>query len=236
MALQDPVWYVVKDSFEAAKGMQTIRLIPEKASGFSFKPGQFIALRQYDENKQVYRRMYSIASSPNKPGELEFTIRVLGTFTQRLAALKPGARIELDGPYGMFVFDESKPNSVFLAGGCGITPFMSMTRYALEKNLPNRITLFYSSREQCGTPYTQELREMEKKNPNFKLVITLTRETPSGWSGETGRIDEKMLKKYVGALEDPQYYICGTPDMSKGTKEMLLSLGVPKEQIHMEGW
>ena len=236
MALKEPAWYVVKEIFDAASGIRTMRLAPEKPVDFSFRPGQFIALRQSDEQGNVYRKMYSVASSPLKPGEIEITFRVLGVFTQRMAAFKPGDRILLDGPYGAFVFDESKPNAVFLAGGCGITPFMSMLRYAAEKKLANKITLFYSCRNKAESPYTNELEQLAQQNPNLTLVCTLTREQPPGWKGELGRVDGNMLKKYLRGLEDAQFYICGTPEMSKGFSDMLQQLGVKKESIHMEGW
>ncbi len=91
--------------------------------------------------------------------------------------------------------DYTKP-AVFVAGGIGITPFMSMIRYATKENLPHKIFLFYSNCRPEDSAYLEELKQKEKENHNFRLIATMTQMENSklSWHGETGYINEAMIK------------------------------------------
>jgi NAD(P)H-flavin reductase len=204
-----------------------------------FKPGQFTMLHLLDNNGQsVDKRPYSIASSPLSK-HLELCIKILpeGRFTQKLDTLKKGTTIGVEGAWGNFHYHE-ETNAVFLAGGTGVAPFLSVLRYLNEKKINGNFALFYSVRAREFILYRKELEQLSK-NPNFKIVITLTREEPKAWKGECGRITTAMLKKHVpqlAALGSVYFYICGPMEMAMSIHESITSSGVKKEKVFFEGW
>ena len=206
----------------------------EKPAGFTFLPTQFTILRLNTDLGPDARRM-SLASSPTRP-YLEYAVRVSDSpYKKAFAALRPGDGVALFGPIGDFVLRETRP-AVFLAGGIGITSLKGMAEYAADKALPIPIRLLYSSRNEEEIAYRAELDALEKQNPNFRVVYTLTRSTDDGWKGLTGRIDQRLLKEATDGLVDPVYYVVGTPGMVAGTWRLLHDLGVPEDDIEFEAF
>jgi ferredoxin-NADP reductase len=136
----------------------------------------------YDDEKGP-RRHISVVTSPNERGVLGLCTRLRDTaFKRSLAELPIGADVEVEEPKGTFLLPEDTDRSyVFIAGGIGITVFRCMLRYIDEEGLPHRVTLVYSNRDRESTAFLDELTELEQKNPNFLLVLTMTDD--SGWDG-----------------------------------------------------
>ena len=130
---------------------------------------------------------------------------------------------------------ETRP-AVLVAGGVGITPFKGMAEYAADKGLPIPIRLAYSNRTEDEIVYRQELDALEARNDRFRVMYTLTRATDNAWRGRTGRIDRDFLKETARGLEDPIYYVTGTPGMVVGTLRLLRSAGVPEAEIEYEAF
>ena len=130
-----------------------------------------------------------MVTSPNDRGVLGLATRVRDSaFKRSLAELPVGAEVDVEQPKGDFLLPEdTEQEYVFIAGGIGITVFRSMLRYIAEESLPHRVTLVYSNRDVESTAFLGELQELERANPNLRLVLTMT-EDPS-WDGETRRID-----------------------------------------------
>jgi NAD(P)H-flavin reductase len=200
-----------------------------------FIPGQYclVSIEGNEEFKDE-KRPFTFANSPTKKDGLQLTIKKMGKFTSALHELNEGDLLDIEGPKGESLnFDESVGDDVvFIAGGSGITPFISAIRYAVEKNLSNKLTLIYSNRKKDDIIYKDELEKLSDEG-KIKLVNTLTKED---WDGETGRIDEELIKKYVDNLKEKTYYICAPPSMVKAMNKLLKEMGIDKKKIKWEDW
>jgi ferredoxin-NADP reductase len=107
---------------------------------------------------------------------------------------------------------------------------------AAKEKLPHRIFLFYSNRRPEDAPFLDELQALEKENPNYKLVASMTEMAKShqSWHGEVGRIDKEMLARYLKDAVSPIYYIAGPPEMVKGLHTMVHEAGVDDDDVRAE--
>ncbi len=214
----------------------TYTFILEKPVGFVYKPGQFVQVKENmpDPDPRGNRRSLSLASSPTEDVLQITTQDGPSMFKQYLHNKKVQDTIEFIGPLGHFVLDEGDLPALILAGGIGITPFRSMILYAADKKLSKPIVLIHSNRNQSDILFLEEFKEAEKRNPNFKLIETLTQETDPNWTGQKGRITPEFLNTHVPDFKDRELYVCGSVPMVHGVLEMLHSLGLPDEQINRE--
>jgi ferredoxin-NADP reductase len=123
-----------------------------------------------------------------------------------------------------------------LAGGIGITPFRSILFRAAKENLPHRIFLFYSNHRPEDAPFLEALQKLEKENPNYKLIATMTdmEKSKQPWDGETGPVNKEMLERYLQRAGSPIYYVAGPAGMVKGLHTMLNQAGVDDDDIRTE--
>ena len=182
-------------------------------------------------------RHFTIASSPTEHDYVLISTRIRNTpYKQKLSSLAEGTRIMEWGPQGEFILKEDSP-AVFLSGGIGVTPFRSMIKYATDKNLPTKIVMFDSNRNEQNILYQKEFDDWAAKNKNLRMIYAVSDDIPSGWTGEKGRIDREMIKRHVdgNALDESIFYICGPPGMLKAMQELLQKdLQIPKERIKIE--
>ncbi len=201
-----------------------------------FTPGMFAMLEYRNESYKV-ARAFSIANAP--PSDyFEFLIALIhGQLTSRLEAAKTGDVYYLSAPYGQFKFDiESASKLLFLAGGTGLAPFLSMLRQA--KSLSKKIdcVLLYSVKYPDEIINKEELNAMGQEL-GMKLTVTVTRpKEGDGWNGETGHVDAEMILRHTADFKERTAYICGPPAFVKGLKEALVSLGVNERSIKAEMW
>jgi ferredoxin-NADP reductase len=201
----------------------------EKPAGFEFKAGQFLTWSLIDPpetDAEGTRRIFSIASAGYED-DLMMTTRIRDTaFKRVLKALPEGAEIAISGPLGKLTLpeDESRP-AVFLAGGIGITPFRSMILEATRNRPDQQIFLFYCNRRLTDAAFFDELRELEKINPRYKFIGTLTA-ADQAWQGERGRINREMIARHVPDLSAPIYYVAGPAAMTDALKNMLDEAGI----------
>jgi ferredoxin-NADP reductase len=136
----------------------------------------------------------------------------------------------------MTLNDNATRPAAFWAGGIGITPFMSMLRQAAKDGLLRRMYLFYSNRRAEDAPFLEELRQLVAQNPNFTFVPTLTQPERSRekWEGETGKIDRKLLAKYISDLSSPVFYVAGPPGMVDAMRGLLNEAGVNDDAVRSE--
>lgn len=216
--------------------VRIFRLEPVSGRIPGYLPGQFFFLHVLDASgASIVRRPYSVASAPSSP-YLEFAIDMVGgQMTGRLAAIEAGDVLGVEGPAGRMTFG-GEQKAAFIAGGTGISPFISMLRHICEKSLPGEFVFFYSSRTLDHVLFLDELKAMEKKHGGIKAVVTLTRETPQGWAGECGRVGPEMLSKYVASPKEFNWFVCGPPGMVKAMRECLVALSVEPKKLHLEGW
>jgi ferredoxin-NADP reductase/nitrite reductase/ring-hydroxylating ferredoxin subunit len=209
----------------------------------NYRAGQFaIVDLGTKEDPKGPLRSFTMASSPTEDAIL-ITTRIRDSpFKKKLAALEIGSSAKITSPLGKFVLpdDHSKP-VVFLSGGIGVTPFRSMIRYATDKQVPSRITMFDSNRNVENTLFKEEFDDCLERNNNLKIVYTITEEEQSknaeGWKGERGFINEAMLTKYLtrNELDNSIFYLCGPPGMLNAMQKMLEDdLHISKHSIKTE--
>jgi ferredoxin-NADP reductase len=186
-------------------------------------------------------RHFSLASSPTEQDFIMISTRIRDTpYKQKMASLEKGAKILAWGPEGEFILhkDYSKP-AVLLSGGIGVTPFRSMVKYATDRRLPLKITMFDSNRDAGNILYKTEFDRWAKENKNLKVVYTITEEEKqdSNWAGERGRINKEMIAKYLSndEITSAVFYICGPPGMLRAMQKLLKEeLQIPKDRIKVE--
>lgn len=223
---------------EVAEGTMAFHL--EKPVGFNFKAGQFISLTLIDPpetDAEGNTRVFSIASAPYE-GVLMIATRMRDTaFKRTMKALPLGVGIQMQGPFGSLTLDDqgTRP-AALIAGGIGITPFRSIVFQASHNRGAHCIFLFYSNRRPEDAAFINELQALEKTNANYKLIATMTGdgESVKRWRGERGVIDKTMLGKVIKQVTEPNYYVAGPPSMVNSMKSLLQSLGVERDQIHVE--
>jgi len=204
------------------------------------RPGQHLDLRLTAEDGYQAQRSYSIASAPTSNGAVEITVeRVrdgeVSPFMHDIVEV--GDRLELRGPVGgYFVWDGSMPDPLLLvAGGSGIVPLMAMVRHrATIANAPPT-TLLYSSRTDDDVIYRAELDRLAADSGGLRVVHTLTRSQPPGWTGYARRVDQQMLADVVGASADKlQVFVCGPTPLVESVAQNLVDLGLPPSRVRTE--
>jgi ferredoxin-NADP reductase len=212
----------------------------DKPPGFSFRPGQAIDLVLQDPavaGTDAARHAFSIVSAPHEE-ELVLATRMRSSpFKEALERLPAGGAAAIEGPFGsLTLHNKQERAAVFLAGGIGITPFMSMLRHAAHVALRQRLILLYSNRRPEDSAFLAELQRLEGEIPNFRLVATMTQMEGSRlpWMGASGKIDGELLKRVTEGLPDPIFYVAGPPAMVATLRDTLERAGVDGDDIRSE--
>lgn len=202
-----------------------------------FEPGMFIMLAHRDPQTGVeIARAFSLASAPGSQ-TVDFTISMIhGRFTSNLDDAKVGDVYYVTGPHGQFKLDPAKTKVLFLAGGTGIAPFLSMFYYIIDRGLKFDIDVVYSVRHPDEIILKEELERLTTAL-NINMVITVTRpENTEGWTAEKGHIDSAMISRHVADVTSRECYVCGPLAFVKAMKEALAALNVPKEEVKADVW
>ncbi|MGH7622948.1 MAG: ferredoxin reductase [Gemmatimonadaceae bacterium] len=207
------------------------------------RAGQHVDVRLTAEDGYQTERSYSIASPPEEP-HLALTIERLddGEVSSYLVdELRVGDTIELRGPIGgHFVWDVADGGPLALiGGGSGIVPLMAMLRHRALANAGVRralpAQLLYSSRSWNEVIYRDELSRLGANDPTVRIVETITREPPPGWTGYTRRIDRSMLEAFAGGFaERPRLYVCGPTPLVETVADALVTIGFDPATIRTE--
>ncbi len=158
-------------------------------------------------------------------------------FKRALKALPIGSTAKLEGPFGSLTLHNNRARpAVFIAGGIGITPFMSILRQAARDDLPQQLILLYSNRRPEDAAFLAELQQLEQQNESFRLIATMTEMDKSRriWEGETGLIDEDLVKRVGSELAVPIYYLAGPPSMVEAVRRTLNRAGIDDDDIRSE--
>ena len=218
----------------------TIAFQFQRPRNFLFRPGQFIDLalpRVPGYGLLGFTHTFSIASSCFTSDILLATRMRDSPFKRALSTLPLGTEVSMRGPMGSLVLhsDVSRP-AVLLAGGIGITPFLSMlSSAAIDKSHPP-VFLFYANRHVEDAAFMDTLWDLEMSNRSFHFVPTFTRieQEHGGWKGATGPINAQLLSKHINDLRAPIYYVAGPPGMVTGAYQTLVELSIPDEDIRTE--
>lgn len=232
--------YLVKLQDRRQVAERTMAFQFEKPDGFRFTAGQSIDLTLMnppETDGEGNGRTFSIASAPDE-GLLLVATRMRDTaFKRVLGTLPINSHIKIEGPFGNLVLHHDHARAgVFLAGGIGITPFRSILRRAAREPLPHRLFLFYANRRPEDAPFLQELEALQRQNPRFTFVPTMTDMRRSGrsWQGETGVINQAMLAKHLKRAMSPLYYLAGPPGMVRAMRTVLHGMRVDEGEIRTE--
>jgi len=195
-------------------------------------------------------RAYSMANYPLEKGELLFTIRMAfppgyktdippGIMSSYVFNLKPGDELIVSGPFGEFFARETGKEMCFIGGGAGMAPMRSHIFDQLKRLKSSRkMTFWYGARSLKEAFYVDEFDALAATNPNFEWHLALSEPLPEDhWTGATGFIHNVLREQYLNkhpAPEDIEYYMCGPGVMNKAVIDMLLSLGVDRENILLD--
>jgi predicted ferric reductase len=235
LAWQRP-WEVTGNVVERGNA-RTLVLKPVGHDGFTFEPGQFAWINT--GKTPFHRDQHPISLSScayDEPGrEVSFTIKDLGDWSgTTVPSLKPGSRVWLDGPYGVFTADrEQGPGYVLIAGGVGITPFYSMCLTFAERGDRRPVYLFYASGVEESLTLRNELDSLQER---LNLTVIYILANPGAdWKGETGYLTAEILTRHLPKqFQRMQYFVCGPPRMMDAMEKIIPEMGVPEEQIHTE--
>jgi len=223
---------------EIAAGTRAFRLARPPA--FDFEAGQAItlALVEPPPEENSRQRIFSLVSAPFEPELCVATrMREGSAFKRALAALAAGAPIRLRGPRGsMTLRDDPQRPCVFIAGGIGITPFMSMLRQAAHDGSCRRLRLVYSNRRPEDAAFLDELASLEYRLPGFRLHATMTDMAASAraWEGDTRMLGAEVIADACEGLDSPLYFVVGPPGFVTAAQEGLRALGIPAEDVRTE--
>lgn len=213
---------------EIAAGTMAFHLA--KPPGFSFKPGQAVNIELPDPPAEPNsaRRVFSLVSAPFEERLTVATrMRAGSAFKRTLAMLPSGAKLRLKGPQGVMTLHEDPARAaVFIAGGIGITPFMSMLRQAAHDRLAQRLFLLYSNRRLEDAAFLAELQGLARQNHDLRLLARMT--------DMEGMIDEETVKRFVGEAAVPIYYLAGPPGMVEAMSAILKRAGVGDDDVRSE--
>lgn len=191
---------------------------------FNFQSGQFIFISFTDNLMGNEVHPFSISSAPSEKS-VKLTVKSLGDFTNMLPDISAGGKAFVEGPYGRFSFGRYGGNQIWIAGGIGITPFMSMARM-LNEELEDPIDLYYCLKDEDEAVYLDELANISSKVNKFRVIPV--------YSKINGRLTAEGIKNLSGELTDKEIFICGPPPMMMSFKRQLVKLGVKREKIHTE--
>lgn len=223
-------------SHAVAQGTHAFEL--DKPAGFDFKPGQaFEIILPGPGTGEDTHHAFSIVSAPHEE-RLVFATRMRdSTYKKQLASLQTGAQIDIDGPFGSLTLHKKVERAgVLIAGGIGITPFMSMLRHAAHAKSTQPLALLYSNRRPEDTAFLAELQQLAQTLPHFTLHAAMTdmAQSQQPWSGATSTIDAAFVQSAIQGLPSPVFYVSGPPGLVQAMQATLSAAGVDEDDVRSE--
>ena len=224
------------DKKEIANG--TMEFTFEKPEGFEFRAGQFCDITLIDPpetDDEGNTRGFSIVAAPYED-YIAVATRLRDTAFKRVfRALATGAEVVFDAPYGDYTLHktESRP-AVFIIGGIGVTPVLSMIKQATHDKTAHKIILIHSNKTPQDAPFENDFKQLAEQNPNFTFIPAYSAEVASDVQGEHGIVDAEMVKRHVSDLENSVFYLSGPDGMVKALRTLLVDLQVNEDNIKTE--
>lgn len=229
----------VNEVIDHAPGLRTLTLGPERPVP-RFAPGQFlhIALEKYDPSKPwPESRVFSIASPPDHRREIRVTFSAVGPFTNRMLSLKEGDEVWIKLPYGDFLAQKPADKStVFIAGGTGITPFISrLSSAAFAPTSPAWV--LYGAREERHLIYRELLDRLSRRFDLFHWIGFVETDAPEALRAGKPVLDDALkAADETGARADTVFYISGPPGMVKYFRDGLRGAAIREDQVCIDSW
>ncbi len=199
------------------------------------KPGQFMLLNLKRNGNISEKHPFTISSSPTWDNHT-VSIKSIGDFTSSIKNTKIGDKAFIDAPYGIFSYLNFEKNKdlVFIVGGIGITPFMSMLRYMYDIGINRKVTILWGNKTENDVIFKEELDKINKKLNELKIIHVMSEQ--ENWSGEKGFINQKIITKHIEKLDNKEFLICGPPIMMDIVTDTLIRMGVKNKFIHKEAF
>jgi predicted ferric reductase len=225
----------VVDSIEAKPGdTWQVTLRADGHEGIRFEPGQFAWLTLDRSPFGIREHPFSFSSSADRSDVVSFGVKELGDFTSTLGGYEPGTRAYLDGPFGAFSYERNEaPGFVFVAGGIGVTPVLSMLETLADRGDRRPLLLIYANPNLEDTAFLDDLERLQGRLD--LRVVHVLEEPPEGWEGETGFVTPEILDRHLpdgeGRLE---YFVCGPDPMMDAVEEALHDRGIAGDKVNLE--
>jgi propane monooxygenase reductase subunit len=208
-----------------------IHLCLLKPAQIAFRAGQYVDLLVPGTNEW---RSYSMANPPSRNGEVEIMVKLMpgGLFSSYIdQRLREGERLTLQGPYGNFYLRDSRREALFIAGGSGMAPILSLLRDMAERKDSRSVSYFYGARARRDLFQLEELLGLQQRLPHFHFVPALSEPLPNDdWKGELGLITE-VVKRLVPNGQGKEAYMCGPTAMINAAIVVLQRLGLKESDI-----
>lgn len=205
---------------------------------FDFIPGQFLQILFDPDNLQnhVLNKYLSFSSSPTH-NYIEITKRLSQSpFSQKLKTLQPTDGIVVRASFGQCFFNEAYKKILFLIGGIGITPVMSILEYVIEKKISSDIALFYSNRTEDDIAFKNELDIWQNRYKNIQVFYMITDNIPNDPKYIKGCITAELLREKISDFNERKIFIYGPPKMVEAMNKMVLDLGCANRNIFFENF
>ncbi|MAG59681.1 hypothetical protein CMO96_02740 [Candidatus Woesebacteria bacterium] len=224
---------------QEAKGTKTF--VFDKPPNLKYKSGQsfhFTVDLKYPDDRGVTRH-FTLSSSPTEEN-IQFTTRIRpqSGFKKTLDEMSVGDEIKVHGLGGEFVLDSDTTSipQVFVAGGIGITPFRSIFKYIVDKNLKVPVHLIYSNSIPEEIAFKEDLDKMASRHTNMQITYTVTKpeESKQKWSGHTSRVDKTLISQIASKYQNPVFWLCGPPAFVSAMEDVLEEMKIPEERIKID--
>ena len=236
-------WWLLRHSYRVVEVKEergnawTLTLEPVGHKGIKFHPGQFCWINVGSSPFSEKEHPFSISSSAERAGTLSFTIKELGDFTRTIRHTKVGEKVYVDGAYGAFTTDrhDHAREFIFIAGGVGITPVMSILRTMADRGERRKLVLFYANRDWESITFREELEELALKL-DLKVIHVLEK-PPLNWDGKSGFLSREMLEEIIPAevpRNQVEVFLCGPPPMMRAVNRMIQEMGIWSGDFHYE--
>lgn len=215
--------------------VHTLRLEPVDGKPLRFAAGQFAWLTLRASPFSMREHPFSIASSAERRMSIELSIKELGDFTSTIGSVKVGETAWVDAPYGTFGIDLRPEASgyVFIAGGIGIAPILSMLRTLADRQDRRPLWFFYGNRVWDRVAFREELDELVQRL-KLKLIHVL-QEPPAEWAGEQGLLSQEILSRHLPVERSGlECFICGPTPMTYAAEIALGNMGLRAGHVHSE--
>ncbi|MFE0752537.1 2Fe-2S iron-sulfur cluster-binding protein [Inquilinus sp. NPDC058860] len=226
---------------DETRDTRTFTLAADPPRLFSYKPGQFVTL-ELPVDGRTLRRSYTISSSPSRPYTLSITVKRVpkGWVSNWLHdTMAPGFELELIGPHGHFTcVDRPAAKLLFIAGGSGITPAMSMLRWLADTGCAADIVLINNVRTPDDVIFAQELQHLSSRlGDALRLAVVPSRVSPGqSWNGPTGHFSEALLRLLAPDVLEREVFVCGPAGYMATIRMLLQARGFPMARYHEESF
>lgn len=232
-----PATLVCKAVIDETHDSKTFIFEDDKSRSFSFKPGQYVTF-QFQIGDQTHIRAYSISSTPTRPHNIQVTIkRTPGGFVSNHLndAMKPGDKVEIADISGGFnCIDIPSEKPLFLSGGSGITPVMSMLQYITDVTLPTEAVFIHFARTPKDVIFRDQLEFLSKRFYNVTVHMVVEISDEDGYHGEIGRISTDLIRRLVPDHAEREVFMCGPEGFMKAARAV--AADIPFAAMHEESF